>query len=158
MTEEPEVLSLGELLRARREELEMTVRQLAGATGATAENITQYEKGVVPPLELRQKLQKALALVKQFETEKKEAIAKARSAALNAAIKDEAKGSVIFKALKEDISEEDFQAVVKALADVQAVIDNSELFVEKGAQVEVKETVEESPVAKALKARLSKSV
>ena len=39
MTEEPEVLSIGELLRARREELEMTVRQLAEQVGTTAENI-----------------------------------------------------------------------------------------------------------------------
>lgn len=62
MTEEPEVLSLGELLRARREELEMTVRQLAEQVGTTAENITQYETIVVPPTEMRLKLQKALAL------------------------------------------------------------------------------------------------
>jgi transcriptional regulator with XRE-family HTH domain len=62
MIEEPEDLSIGELLRARREELEMTVRQLAEQVGTTAENITQYEAGIVPPPELRRKLQKALDL------------------------------------------------------------------------------------------------
>lgn len=62
MTEEPEVLSIGELLRARREELEMTVRQLAEQVGTTAENIRCYETDIVPPLGLRLKLQKALGL------------------------------------------------------------------------------------------------
>lgn len=62
MIEEPEVLSIGELLRARREELEMTVRQLAEQVGTTAEDITQYETGIVPPPHLRGKLQKALDL------------------------------------------------------------------------------------------------
>lgn len=62
MTEEPEVLSIGELLRARREELELTVRQLAEQVGTTAENITCYETGIVPPPHLRGKIQKALDL------------------------------------------------------------------------------------------------
>lgn len=44
------------------EELEMTVRQLAEQVGTTAGNITQYETGIVPPPELRRKLQKALDL------------------------------------------------------------------------------------------------
>ena len=62
MPEEPEDLSLGELLRARREELEMTVRKLAEQVGTTAENIRQYETGIVPPPELRKRLKKALDL------------------------------------------------------------------------------------------------
>lgn len=97
-------------------------------------------------------LQKALDLVKQFEQERKENIAKSRKEQLVKACGD--KAEVIFKACGE-ASEEDFAAVVKALADMQAVIEKSALFQEQGASVETEADIE-SPIAKALKARLSK--
>jgi hypothetical protein len=101
-------------------------------------------------------LQKALDLVKTFEQEKKETIRKARFEQVKTAVKDEAKATVLFKAagLVEDESE--FQAVVKALSDMQAVIEKSDLFVEKGVQVEQVELTKESAVARAVKARLAK--
>lgn len=97
-------------------------------------------------------LTKALDLVKQFEVEKKEAIAKSRKESLVAVVGE--KAEVIFKACS-DANAEDFAAVVKALADMQAVIENSDLFKEQGASVETEADIE-SPIAKALKARLTK--
>lgn len=98
-------------------------------------------------------LQKALDLVKQFETEKKEAIAKARKEQLNKACGKHSE--VIFKACGE-IEEELFVEVVKALADMQETIEKSALFQEQGAAVDGQDS-SESPIAKALKARLAKN-
>lgn len=98
-------------------------------------------------------LQKALDLVKKFETEKKEAIAKARKEQLNKACGKHSE--VIFKACGE-IEEELFVEVVKALADMQETIEKSALFQEQGASVDGQDS-SESPIAKALKARLAKN-
>lgn len=100
-------------------------------------------------------LQKALDLVKAFEAEKKEAVRKARFEQVKGAVKDEAKAEVLFKAagLVEDESE--FQAVVKALSELQALADKSDLFVEKGVQIETEEAPKESAVARVLKSRLA---
>lgn len=101
----------------------------------------------------QEQLQKALATVAQFEQEKKELIAKQRKQDILGAVKDEAKSEVLFKAVK-DASDEDFQAVVKALGELVQAVDNSDLFVEKGVQVEDKPVETESAVAKLLKAKL----
>lgn len=101
-------------------------------------------------------LQKALDLVKAFEAEKKEAIRKARFEQVKNAVKDETKAEVLFKAVGLVEDESEFEAVVKALAEMQAVVEKSDLFVEKGVQVESAKAPEESAVAKAIKARLSK--
>ena len=106
--------------------------------------------------EQKEELQKALELVTKFETERKEAIRKARLEQVKTAVKDQAKADVLFKALGLVEDETDFQAVVKTLADMQSVIDKSDLFVEKGVQVEADEKVKESAVARVIKARLSK--
>lgn len=106
--------------------------------------------------EQKEELQKALELVTKFETERKEAIRKARLEQVKTAVKDQAKADVLFKALGLVEDETDFQAVVKTLADMQAVVDKSDLFVEKGVQVEADEKVKESAVARVIKARLSK--
>lgn len=98
-------------------------------------------------------LQKALDLVKQYEQEKKEAIVKARKEQLSKACSKHAE--VIFKACGE-ASEEIFAEVVKALAEMQATIEKSALFEEQGASVSAEEDTSESPIAKALKARLAK--
>jgi hypothetical protein len=71
-------------------------------------------------------------------------------------VKDEAKAEVLFKAVK-DSADEDFQAVVKALAELTVAVEKSDLFVEKGVSVEAEQPVEkESAVAKLIKAKLSK--
>lgn len=101
----------------------------------------------------KQELQKALDLVKAFEQEKKQAIAKARLDALKNAVKNDETAEVIFKSVKEDIEDTAFQAVVKALSDMQVAVEKSALFEEQGATVEEKVEVKESEVAKILKAK-----
>lgn len=87
-------------------------------------------------------LQKARELVKQFEQEKKDAITKARKEKLGAAVKNEEQAAALFKGanLLEDT---DFEAFVKAVADIQAVADQSDLFKSVGADG----VVEQKPVA-----------
>lgn len=106
--------------------------------------------------EQKEQLQKALDLVAAFEKEKQEAIRKARFEQVKAAVKDDAKAEILFKAAGLVAEEADFQAVVKALAEMQAVVEKSDLFVEKGVQVETEDKVKESAVARVIKARLSK--
>lgn len=87
-------------------------------------------------------LQKALDLVKQFEQEKKDAITKARKEKLGAAVKNEEQAAALFKGanLLEDA---DFEAFVKAVADIQAVADQSDLFKSVGADGVVEQKAEE---------------
>lgn len=102
--------------------------------------------------EQKEQLQKALDQIKTFEAEKKEAIAKSRKAEIVSAVKDEGKSEVLFKALK-DSNDEDFTAVVKALKEISAAVEKSELFVEKGVQVEEKSKPEVNHVEALLKAK-----
>lgn len=97
-------------------------------------------------------LQKALDLVKQFEAEKKEAIAKARKEQISKACGKHAE--VIFKAVGE-CEEETFVAVVKALAEMNELIEKSALFQEQGASVSDGEVAQESNLAKVIKAKYS---
>lgn len=105
--------------------------------------------------EQKTELQKALDLVKAYEAEKKEAILKARKLSLVDAVADEAKAETLFKALK-DSAEEDFEAVVKTLKEIQVSVDKSALFEEQGASVQEDDVVQESAVAKILKAKQRK--
>lgn len=98
-------------------------------------------------------LQKALDLVNKYENEKKEAIAKSRKEQLEKACGKHAE--IIFKACGE-LQEELFVEVVKAFADMQEQINKSAAFQELGANVGDVEDQNESPIAKALQARLAK--
>lgn len=103
--------------------------------------------------EMKIELQKAKELLDQFQAEKKEAILKSRKADLDAAVKHHIRSEVIFKAIKE-CSDEDFQAVVKTLAEIQEVVEKSALFEEMGATVQDEApAVQESAVAKLIKAK-----
>lgn len=101
-------------------------------------------------------LNKALEVIKAFEQEKKEAILKSRKAQVLDAVKDEEKAEVVFKAVK-DADDADFEAVVKALKDIQVAVEKSALFEEQGASAQEDEVVQESAVAKILKAKQSKA-
>lgn len=106
--------------------------------------------------EMKVELQKAQELVNQFQAEKKEAILKARKADLEAAVKNQERSEVIFKAIKE-CSDEDFQAVVKTLAEIQEVVEKSALFEEMGATVQDEApVVQESAVEKLIKSKYKK--
>jgi hypothetical protein len=103
--------------------------------------------------EMKIELQKAKELLDQFQAEKKEAILKSRKAELDAAVKNDARAEVIFKAIKE-CSDEDFQAVVKTLAEIQEVVEKSALFEEVGATVQSEEpSIKESAVEKLIKSK-----
>lgn len=101
-------------------------------------------------------LEKALETLAQYEAEKQAAIEKARMAEVVAAVKDEAKAEILFKAVK-NVSDEDFQAVVKTLTEMQESVEKSALFVEQGSSAQDEtEIVQESAVAKLLKAKQAK--
>lgn len=101
-------------------------------------------------------LEKALETLAVYEAEKKAAIEKARKDQIEAAVKDAAKAEVLFKAVK-DVSDEDFQAVVKTLTEMQESVEKSALFQEQGASAqEEQEVIQESAVAKLLKAKQAK--
>lgn len=123
----------------------------------TVEVITkaQFESLTKAFEEQQVELQKAKEALAAFEEEKKQAILKARKAQVLEAVKVEDKAEVIFKAVQ-GAADEDFEAVVKALKDLQASVDNSDLFIEKGASAHDDEVQAESPVAKILKAKLAK--
>lgn len=117
----------------------------------------------------KQELQKALDAQKAemeilkaakaaLEQEKKEALVKARFNALKAAVKCDNKSEVLFKAVGLIESEDVFQEVVKALADMAALGEQNDMFIEKGVSVEGegKEDKSESQIAKLLKSRHSK--
>lgn len=87
-------------------------------------------------------LQKALDLVKQFEQEKKDAITKARKEKLGNVVKNQEQAGALFKAA--DLLEEaDFEAFVKAVAGIQAIADQSELFKSVGADGTVEQVSED---------------
>lgn len=97
-------------------------------------------------------LTKALALVKQFEQEKKDAITKSRMDKLSAAVKNQEQAGALFKGanLLEDA---DFEAFLKAVADIQAIADQSDLFKAVGADGQVEQKADEgiSDVKKAFR-------
>lgn len=100
-------------------------------------------------------LEKALETLAVYEAEKKAAIEKARKDQLVAAVKDEAKAETLFKAVK-DVADEEFQAVVKTLTEMQESVEKSALFQEQGSSAQDEPVVQESAVAKLLKAKQAK--
>jgi hypothetical protein len=118
---------------------------------------SQLEQLLKAQADMQVELQKARDLLSVYEQEKKDAIAKARKQELTAAVKQADVAEVLFKAVK-DAADEDFAAVVKALADMQAVVEKSAMFEEQGASVqEDQEVVQESAVARLIKAKMQKA-
>lgn len=131
-------------------------------------NMTKEVKDVAPTVEMVEKsalesiqkafdeqkvqLEKALETIAQFEAAQKEAVEKARKEKLVAALKDENKAEVLFKAVKA-VSEEEFEAVVNTLTEIQKAVDASALFKEQGATSQDEVAPKESAVAKLLKAK-----
>lgn len=97
-------------------------------------------------------LQKAKEQVEKFEQERKEAIEKQRLADLEAAVKHKEHAAVLHKALKQ-AEQAEFTEVVKALAAISLQAEQSDLFVEKSAAVQDNPEVNESPVARLIKAK-----
>lgn len=114
---------------------------------------SQLEQVLKAQADMLVELTKAKELLSVYEQEKKAAIEKARKQELTAAVKQAEVAEVLFKAVK-DAADEDFAAVVKALADMQAVVEKSAMFEEQGASVQEEQVVaKESAVARLLKAK-----
>lgn len=96
-------------------------------------------------------LQKAMETITAYENEKKQAIAKAKTDKVNALVKDEKQAQAIAKAALSLESEDDFTAFMGAIQAMVTTVETSEMFVEKGASVEV--TAEVSPLERILKAK-----
>lgn len=98
-------------------------------------------------------LEKALAQVTQFEAEKKEAIAKAKTEKVLAVVKDETHTKAIAKAALSLESEDDFSAFMAAIEAMMQTVEASQMFVEKGASIEAEVQPEVSPLERMLKAK-----
>lgn len=133
---------------------------------------TEIEKSATElSLELLQKsfdeskveLQKAQELIAEFKKEKQELINKSKTAQFAAVIKDEKLQAPIVKAALALDSQEDFDALLAAVTEMQTSIEKqketlekSALFKEQGASVSEDEKPAESAVARILKAKQAK--
>lgn len=157
----PQNASVGDEVEASTSEISKSNKEPNMQDVQVEQQVEMVEKAQLESIlkaneEMKIELQKAKELLDQFQAEKKEAILKARKADLEAAVKNQERSEVIFKAIKE-CSDEDFQAVVKTLAEIQEVVEKSALFEEMGATVQDEApVVQESAVAKLLKAKQSK--
>ena len=102
--------------------------------------------------EQQEQLQKALATVEKFEQERKEQIEKQRLADLEAAVKNKEHAAVLHKALKQ-AEQAEFADVVKTLAAISLQAEQNDLFVEKSAQVEEKQSAEDDHLTRLLKSK-----
>ena len=101
-------------------------------------------------------LEKALAQVKQYEDEKKEAIVKSKTEAVKAVVKDEKQAAVVVKAALALEDQADFDALVEVFKSMNAVIEKSALFVEQGVSAEAEEAPKKNGVLEVVKAQYAK--
>ena len=99
-------------------------------------------------------LEKALADVKRFEDEKKEAIVKSKTDAVKAVVKDEKQAAVVVKAALALEDQADFDALIAVFKSMNNLLEKSGLFQEQGVSAEASEDKPgETKLMKALKAR-----
>ena len=99
-------------------------------------------------------LEKALADVKRYEDEKKEAIVKSKTDAVKAVVKDEKQAAVVVKAALALEDQADFDALVEVFNSMNGLLEKSGLFQEQGVSAEAAEDKPgETKLMKALKAR-----
>ena len=99
-------------------------------------------------------LEKALADVKRYEDEKKEAIVKSKTDAVKAVVKDEKQAAVVVKAALALEDQADFDALVEVFKSMNDLLEKSGLFQEQGVSAEAAEDKPgETKLMKALKAR-----
>ena len=108
-------------------------------------------KAVAP---VQEELQKAKEQIEVIEKAKQEAVVKARQEAIASVEKDAVKAEELFKSL-EALPDEAFDTVIKALAAKDAVVEDSDLFVQKSKSSDV-EVEEENGTAALLKAKFAK--
>ena len=101
-------------------------------------------------------LEKALAQVKQYEDEKKEAIVKSKTDAVKAVVKDEKQAAVVVKAALALDSQEDFDALIAVFKSMNDLLEKSGLFQEQGVSAEAAEDNKESKLAQVIKSKYAK--
>lgn len=101
-------------------------------------------------------LEKALADVKRYEDEKKEAIVKSKTDAVKAVVKDEKQAAVVVKAALALEDQADFDALVEVFKSMNAVIEKSALFVEQGVSAEAEEAPKKNGVLEIIKSQQAK--
>lgn len=98
-------------------------------------------------------LEKALADVKRFEDEKKQAIVKSKTDAVKAVVKDEKQAAVVVKAALALEDQADFDALIAVFKSMNDLLEKSGLFVEQGVSAEAEEKKQESSLTQAIKAK-----
>lgn len=101
-------------------------------------------------------LEKALAQVKQYEEEKKEAIVKSKTDAVKAVVKDEKQAAVVVKAALALEDQADFDALVEVFKSMNALIEKSALFQEQGVSAEADEAPKKNGVLEIIKSQQAK--
>jgi hypothetical protein len=102
-------------------------------------------------------LEKATATIAKYEAEKREAVVKAKTAALEAVV-DAAHLEIVAKAALALEDDKDFESLVAVFKAQKEALEKAKegLFEEQGASGEGQEEIEESGVAKLIKAKYSK--
>lgn len=98
-------------------------------------------------------LEKALAQVKQFEEEKKQAIVKSKTDAVKAVVKDEKQAAVVVKAALALEDQADFDALVSVFKSMNELIEKSEMFKEIGVSAEAGEDAKKNGVLEIIKSQ-----
>lgn len=99
-------------------------------------------------------LQKALDEVNALKAEKQEQVVKSKTIKITEIVKDTNHAKIIAKACLKLESEEDFTAFVAAITAMQTTIDKTDMFIEKGLNVDNAEAKPETNhVEKLLKAK-----
>ena len=101
-------------------------------------------------------LEKALADVKRYEDEKKEAIVKSKTDAVKAVVKDEKQAAVVVKAALALEDQADFDALVEVFKSMNALIEKSALFQEQGVSAEADEAPKKNGVLEIIKSQQAK--
>ena len=101
-------------------------------------------------------LEKALAQVKQYEDEKKEAIVKSKTDAVKAVVKDEKQAAVVVKAALALEDQSDFDALVEVFKSMNDLLEKSGLFVEQGVSAEAEEAPKKNGVLEIIKSQQAK--
>ena len=107
--------------------------------------------------ETKVELQKALDQVKAFEDEKKQAVIKSKTDAVNALIKDEKQAAAVVKAALALDDQADFEALVSVVKALVEQVDKSDMFKEVGASASADESQsQESSLTKLIKSKFNK--
>lgn len=137
-TVEPKVEASASKVIKNKKEKQMTdmveKEKLTAVEKALSEQKVELEKA----LEEKVELEKAL---KQFEEEKKQAVVKSKTDAVNAVVKDEKQAAVVLKAALALDSKEDFDALVEVFKSMNTLIEKGALFQEQGGDASPEDEV-----------------